>query len=335
MLDLTPLLAPETLHAWADLERDRIRPPARPGTYAWYFEAAAVPRSVPIAHAHRFRDDWVLLYVGIAPQRPAAGKPPSRKTLRSRLRYHFRGNARGSTLRLSLGSLLAEVLGLQAVRADKGLTFGATEQTLSGWLAAHGRVCWLEHPQPWDLEHHALATLDLPLNIRDNPRNPFRAELSAVRRDTRRRAIRVAASTAAAVAHAVELDQTCPFCAPDAASVFYEDELVRGLWDTYPVAPGHALIVPRRHAEDWFSATHQERVALMRATDAARAAVLARYAADGFNIGINAGTAAGQTVSHLHVHVIPRVHGDSPDPRGGIRWVLPAHADYWSNRRGR
>jgi diadenosine tetraphosphate (Ap4A) HIT family hydrolase len=82
----------------------------------------------------------------------------------------------------------------------------------------------------------------------------------------------------------------------------------------------------------WFDATDDERVALMRATERARDAIAAREAADGFNIGINVGAAAGQTVMHLHVHVIPRRHGDVPDPRGGVRWLLPARADYWSRR---
>ncbi|MBK9036713.1 MAG: HIT family protein [Myxococcales bacterium] len=128
---------------------------------------------------------------------------------------------------------------------------------------------------------------------------------------------------------------TCPFCAPEPTRVFHEDALVRALWDAFPVAPGHALIVPRRHVADWFDATDDERVALTRTLDVARAAVQARHPADGFTIGINAGVAAGQTVPHLHVHLIPRVVGDVADPRGGVRWVVPARADYWSARRER
>lgn len=70
----------------------------------------------------------------------------------------------------------------------------------------------------------------------------------------------------------------------------------------------------------------------MRAIDAARFAIQSRNPADGYNIGINSGEAAGQTIFHLHVHVIPRRHGDVADPRGGVRHVIPAKADYWRDR---
>ena len=115
--------------------------------------------------------------------------------------------------------------------------------------------------------------------------------------------------------------------------MFHQDDLALGLWDAFPVAAGHALIVPRRHVASWFEITEAERIALMRGTDAARAAILARFPADGFTIGVNDGAAAGQTVSHLHLHVIPRVRGDVTDPRGGVRWVIPDKAAYWSPSR--
>jgi len=127
----------------------------------------------------------------------------------------------------------------------------------------------------------------------------------------------------------------CPFCQPDQRRVFHEGRRVRGLWDGYPVSPGHALLVPRRHVGAWFELDADERVELAEATDAARAAILARHqrpTPDGFNLGVNAGEAAGQTVRHVHLHVIPRYAGDVADPRGGVRWVLPERADYWSAR---
>ena len=120
----------------------------------------------------------------------------------------------------------------------------------------------------------------------------------------------------------------CPFCTPDAARVFYRDALVIGLWDGFPVTPGHALLIPVRHVPDWFDASLEERMALVRATDVARNAIEAQYGADAYNIGINSGEAAGQTVFHLHVHVIPRRHGDVKDPRGGVRYVIPDRANY-------
>jgi len=123
-------------------------------------------------------------------------------------------------------------------------------------------------------------------------------------------------------------EATCPFCSPDTYRVFYRDSLVIGLWDGFPVSPGHALLIPIRHVATWFDASIEERVALMRAIDVARAAIDSSFGADGYNIGINNGEAAGQTVPHLHVHVIPRKKGDVPDPRGGVRYVIPEKANY-------
>lgn len=124
----------------------------------------------------------------------------------------------------------------------------------------------------------------------------------------------------------------CPFCHASPARIFYEGSLILGLWDSYPVSPGHALLIPRRHIPTWFDATPEEQQELTAAIEIARAAILARHQPDGFNIGMNLGPAAGQTVGHLHLHVIPRYAGDVPDPRGGVRWVVPQRADYWSKR---
>ena len=123
----------------------------------------------------------------------------------------------------------------------------------------------------------------------------------------------------------------CPFCTPDPDRAFLETERVIGLWDRYPVTAGHALIVPRRHVGDWFDATIEERHALMDALEPARAEILKNHQPDGFNIGINIGRTAGQTVFHLHVHLIPRYAGDHADPSGGIRAVIPERARYGSN----
>jgi ATP adenylyltransferase len=124
--------------------------------------------------------------------------------------------------------------------------------------------------------------------------------------------------------------QACPFCSlKHSERVFHRDALIDVFWDGFPVAPGHALVVPRRHVAGWFDATPDEQAALVHGLDVARAAVLERYRPDGFNVGINIGEAAGQTVFHLHVHLIPRYLGDVPDPRGGVRNVIPAKARYW------
>jgi diadenosine tetraphosphate (Ap4A) HIT family hydrolase len=101
------------------------------------------------------------------------------------------------------------------------------------------------------------------------------------------------------------------------------------LWDGYPISPGHALLVPRRHIDTWFDASANERLGLFQGIDTARAAIRERHRPDGFNVGMNIGAAAGQTVPHLHLHVIPRYAGDVEDPRGGVRWVVPERAAYW------
>ena len=122
----------------------------------------------------------------------------------------------------------------------------------------------------------------------------------------------------------------CPFCPPPKERIFHEGELVLGLWDGFPVSPGHALLVPRRHVAGWFEASEAERRELTDAIAFARAAIAERHRPDGFNVGMNLGAAAGQTVPHLHLHVIPRYEGDVDDPRGGVRWVVPGTAAYWS-----
>jgi len=123
----------------------------------------------------------------------------------------------------------------------------------------------------------------------------------------------------------------CPFCNPSVARIFLSGDQVFGLWDAYPVSPGHALLIPRRHIPTWFEATSQEHVALISAIDQAKAAIEKDHQPDGYNIGINCGAAAGQTVFHLHIHLIPRYQGDIGDPRGGVRHIIPHKANYLSD----
>lgn len=126
----------------------------------------------------------------------------------------------------------------------------------------------------------------------------------------------------------------CPFCRPAVDRLFHLGEAILGLWDGYPVSPGHALLVPKRHVAGWFEATEDEQRELVAAIALARAAIEARHRPDGFNVGINLGAAAGQTVPHLHVHVIPRYAGDMADPRGGVRGVIPARQNYLRDAPG-
>jgi diadenosine tetraphosphate (Ap4A) HIT family hydrolase len=128
------------------------------------------------------------------------------------------------------------------------------------------------------------------------------------------------------------MSNPCLFCQPDPTRIAFETDRFIGLWDGFPVSPGHLLVIPRRHIPTWFDATAEEQVALLQGIEMARQEILRRHQPDGFNIGINDGPAAGQTVPHLHIHLIPRYQGDLADPRGGVRWIIPEKADYWSKR---
>ena len=109
-------------------------------------------------------------------------------------------------------------------------------------------------------------------------------------------------------------------------------ELCLAFKDAYPVSPGHTLIVPKRHVASFFQITGEERSELFSLLESCRNDLVARHKPAGFNIGINDGSAAGQTVMHVHIHLIPRYSGDKADPRGGVRWIFPEKADYWSGR---
>jgi diadenosine tetraphosphate (Ap4A) HIT family hydrolase len=102
--------------------------------------------------------------------------------------------------------------------------------------------------------------------------------------------------------------------------------------DAFPVSPGHTLIVPRRLVATWFDASVDERAALVDLLDVVKQQLDAELHPDGYNVGFNAGEAAGQTVAHLHLHVIPRYRGDVEDPRGGIRHVMPGKGNYLKPR---
>ena len=122
----------------------------------------------------------------------------------------------------------------------------------------------------------------------------------------------------------------CPFCSlPPDRAVLANDRAV-AIRDGFPVSPGHTLIIPRRHVGSFFEVTDEERADLMSLLVEARTDLDRQFRPAGYNIGINDGAAAGQTVPHLHIHLIPRYAGDRADPRGGVRWVLPDKAAYWT-----
>ncbi|MCP1715511.1 diadenosine tetraphosphate (Ap4A) HIT family hydrolase [Methanocalculus alkaliphilus] len=121
---------------------------------------------------------------------------------------------------------------------------------------------------------------------------------------------------------------TCPFCDPVPSDIVLANDLAYARYDLYPVSPGHLLLIPFRHVVSFFDATGDEQAALHSLIHAARRLLDERYAPDGYNIGVNIGAAAGQSVMHLHVHVIPRYVGDMEEPKGGVRGVIPGKRGY-------
>jgi diadenosine tetraphosphate (Ap4A) HIT family hydrolase len=125
----------------------------------------------------------------------------------------------------------------------------------------------------------------------------------------------------------------CPFCHPENCRIALENDCAVAFPDAFPVAEGHMLVVPKRHVASVFEIPDEEQAALWRLVAQVRGKLLSELKLDGFNIGVNDGPAAGQTVMHAHVHVIPRRVGDVADPRGGVRWVMPMKAPYWAEEQ--
>ena len=122
---------------------------------------------------------------------------------------------------------------------------------------------------------------------------------------------------------------TCPFCTVPRERLVFEGELAFVIRDGHPVSPGHMLVIPKRHVASFFETTTEEQASMLRLLNLARIEIAQQFKPAGYNVGINDGAVAGQTVAHLHIHLIPRYPGDRDDPRGGVRWVLPEKAAYW------
>lgn len=124
-------------------------------------------------------------------------------------------------------------------------------------------------------------------------------------------------------------ESECLFCHIESGRIRYENNRFVVMEDTYPVSPGHSLVIPKRHIASFFDLTDGEVAPLRDALQHARASIEAEQSPDGYNLGVNDGSAAGQTIMHLHLHVIPRYEGDQDEARGGIRWLFPDKAAYW------
>jgi len=180
---IAPLKNPAHLSTRSEVLATPSPVPKVSGLYAWFFRN--VPEGVPAKDCIR-RKGLTLLYVGIAPSRVG-----SKATLRSRIRQHFQSNAAGSTLRLTLGCLLADQLGirLRGVGTKGRLTFGVEgEKKLSEWMEQNAFVCWVKHPRPWEVEKEIIKRLPPPLNIEGNAQHPFCGPLSALRSEMRKKA---------------------------------------------------------------------------------------------------------------------------------------------------
>lgn len=121
---------------------------------------------------------------------------------------------------------------------------------------------------------------------------------------------------------------TCPFCTMKPEKIIVENKLCVAFFDNHPVSRGHLLIIPKAHKETYFDLSAEEKVALDELIMRGKIYLDTNFAPDGFNIGFNAGEAAGQTIAHCHCHLIPRYEGDTPFPRGGIRGAIPGKMDY-------
>lgn len=182
------LLNPSKVWTRTEVLTQRSPIPEESGLYAWYF--ADVPDLVPTDGCRQFGDRF-LLYCGICPRRSySSGSRETRRTLRKRLKDHYSGNASGSTLRLSLGCLLSEQLGisLQIMGGSKRKTFGSGEEALSDWMAKNASVTWMIDPEPWLLEEELIRLAGPPLNLQGNRDHPFFLELSRIRKQCKERA---------------------------------------------------------------------------------------------------------------------------------------------------
>lgn len=121
----------------------------------------------------------------------------------------------------------------------------------------------------------------------------------------------------------------CPFCNIKKSDVIEESEYFFAKLDGYPLTDGHTLIISKRHVANYFDLTEAEQIDMIKFLNTVKKRTDKEFEVSAYNIGVNCGENAGQTISHVHIHLIPRREGDVDDPRGGIRWIIPEKANYW------
>ncbi|MFC1671487.1 HIT family protein [Spirochaetota bacterium] len=122
--------------------------------------------------------------------------------------------------------------------------------------------------------------------------------------------------------------EKCPFCSSSDDEVVLKNELAYAKYDEYPVNKGHILIIPFRHYSNYFGSTIDERNSLFDLVEECKQLCDKEYKPDGYNVGVNINESAGQTIFHVHIHLIPRYTGDMKEPRGGVRGVIPGKQKY-------
>ncbi|MBU1245374.1 HIT domain-containing protein [Myxococcota bacterium] len=165
---------------------------------------------------------------------------------------------------------------------------------------------------------HSLISLDSHQNFLEEHRRKFsEAEKS------------LPGKTASIIVSAQEPSVSyCPFCETSHREIVLQNAHAKAFFDQFPVSPGHLLIVPKRHFDSWFDANPEERASFDALLVEGKLLLEREYHPNGFNIGVNVGTAAGQSVGHMHIHLIPRYQGDMQDPKGGVRGVIPEKQKY-------
>jgi len=184
MCDLSWIKSPEKVWSRSELfDKRECAVPKDKGIYGWFFKE--IPPFIPLENCV-VRDNLTLLYVGICPS-----APESKRTLFDRIvKCHFKGNAGISTLRLSLGCLLADKLKihLECVGAKEPMTFGEGETILSDWMNENAFVSWQIYPRPWEWEKIVIDQIPLPLNLRHNQAHPFYKRLKEIRATAKKEA---------------------------------------------------------------------------------------------------------------------------------------------------
>jgi diadenosine tetraphosphate (Ap4A) HIT family hydrolase len=129
----------------------------------------------------------------------------------------------------------------------------------------------------------------------------------------------------------MNMNEECILCNPkddDSNMLISHNELAYARWDGFPVSKGHALVIPRRHVASYFELSNDEVDSLFQLSKKVKMIIDEKYKPDSYNLGVNNGLEAGQTIPHCHIHVIPRYSGDVENPRGGVRHIIPGKGNY-------